>query len=396
MQDKVPEYTALLNEIFSGALMEQDGKAFISHVVHESVGLVPSRTLVQAWTEAVSGLQKDEVTKRLWQHGISMLETRQVAFEEQISIMRERFAGFLEELEDWREAAVVLQGIPLESGHRTVPNEYKLQTYVKIVQLLLEDEDAVSAESYLNRAGLVLPYVEENVGQTDAFKTLHLRFKAAQARILDYKRQFLPAAVRYHQLSLDALVGDDERLQMLRQALICAVLTLAGPARSRMLATLYKDERTRDPLLKQGQVYQVFEKMKLGRIIKSSEVVEFASNLAPHQLARGARKGAIVTVLDRAVIEHNLLAASKLYKNIGFKQLGALLGVDAAQAENIASMMISDGRMKGRIDQVDELIHFDDAASFANLSKWDQHISGVSLQLDQVCEMIFKQGLLQT
>jgi len=33
------------------------------------------------------------------------------------------------------------------------------------------------------------------------------------------------------------------------------------------------------------------------------------------------------TILDRAVIEHNLLSASKLYNNISFPELGALLEI---------------------------------------------------------------------
>ena len=40
---------------------------------------------------------------------------------------------------------------------------------------------------------------------------------------------------------------------------------------------------------------------------------------------------AVAQVLERAVIEHNMLAASKLYNNISFEQLGALLGIDAAK-----------------------------------------------------------------
>jgi len=35
--------------------------------------------------------------------------------------------------------------------------------------------------------------------------------------------------------------------------------------------------------------------------------------------------------LDRAVIEHNLLSASKLYNNITFEELGALLEIPAAK-----------------------------------------------------------------
>ena len=58
------------------------------------------------------------------------------------------------------------------------------------------------------------------------------------------------------------------------------------------------------------------------------------------------------TILDRAVTEHNLLAASKLYNNITFKELGALLQISPDKAEKIASQMITEGRMNGYIDQV--------------------------------------------
>ena len=37
------------------------------------------------------------------------------------------------------------------------------------------------------------------------------------------------------------------------------------------------------------------------------------------------------TIVDRAVIEHNLLSASKLYNNISFTELGALLEIPPAK-----------------------------------------------------------------
>lgn len=95
--------------------------------------------------------------------------------------MREKLASILEEEEEWSEAAKTLMSITFESGHRTIPDAYKVRTYIHIVQLLLEDEDATIAESYLNRASLILPNVED--------KQLQLQFKASQARISDFKRQ---------------------------------------------------------------------------------------------------------------------------------------------------------------------------------------------------------------
>ena len=64
-------------------------------------------------------------------------------------------------------------------------------------------------------------------------------------------------------------------------------------------------------------------------------------------------------VLDRAVMEHNLLASSKVYNNITFRGLGALLDVTPGAAENMARKMIEQGRLKGTIDQVEKLISFE-------------------------------------
>lgn len=105
-------------------------------------------------------------------------------------------------------------------------------------------------------------------------------------------------------------------------------------------------------------------------LLRKDEVAAFAASLAPHQMAtlndgstvrslrpatpraqpanpackprlqnpagaQPARAPSLrpraTQVLERAVIEHNMLAASKLYVNISFEQLGALLGIDAAK-----------------------------------------------------------------
>lgn len=64
------------------------------------------------------------------------------------------------------------------------------------------------------------------------------------------------------------------------------------------------------------------------------------------------------TILDRAIMEHNLLSASKVYKNMKIEELGRLLGIEPIKAEKIAGQMISEGRMEGSIDQIDGYVHF--------------------------------------
>lgn len=123
--------------------------------------------------------------------------------------------------------------------------------------------------------------------------------------------------------------------------------------------------------------------MFLDRILRPAEVKEFEATLKPHQLARVAQSssdklaaadddemvtGEVVstrtgpsTVLDRAVLEHNLLAASKIYNNITFRGLGALLDLTPGAAETMARRMIEQRRLKAWIDQVERLIWFEDS-----------------------------------
>ena len=113
--------------------------------------------------------------------------------------------------------------------------------------------------------------------------------------------------------------------------------------------------------------------MFLDRILRSAEVKDFEGTLKPHQLARVAlssndrvasamqtdddandptisKRTGPSTVLDRAVMEHNLLASSKIYNNITFKGLGALLDLSPSAAENMARKMIERSMPKPSID----------------------------------------------
>lgn len=162
-------------------------------------------------------------------------------------------------------------------------------------------------------------------------------------------------------------------------AVTCAVLAPAGPNRSRVLASLFRDERTAEL-----PTYNILSKMFLDHILRPAEIKEFERTLKPHQLAKiaissndrlasashdngpsGSNEPAAstrtgpATVLDRAVMEHNLLASSKIYNNISFRGLGALLDLTPGAAETMARKMIEQGRLKGHIDQVEKLIWFE-------------------------------------
>ena len=64
-----------------------------------------------------------------------------------------------------------------------------------------------------------------------------------------------------------AQVSEQELVQALEAAVTCCILAAAGPQRSRVLANLYKDERTRTL-----PVFPFLEKVYLERILRREEV----------------------------------------------------------------------------------------------------------------------------
>lgn len=369
-KDITGKYREILEKVFKfqEPALTEGLKTFIEAVVHESVSLVVSRQILTELCNHIPNMESS-TAKEVSHFVLDKLQPRAISFEEQVASIRKHLAKIYEEGQQWRDAARVLTGIPLETGQRQYSVDYKLETYLKIAQLYLEDEDPIQAEAYINRASLL---------QTDTkTEKLQILYKVCYARVLDFRRKFIEAAQRYLDLSYKTAIHDEERMTALKHALICTMLASAGQQRSRILANLFKDERCQ-----QLPAYGILEKMYLDRIIRGPELHEFATMLMPHQKATTADGSSI---LDRAVIEHNLLSASKLYNNITFEELGALLEIPPAKAERIASQMISEGRMSGSIDQIDGVVHFETQEV---LPSWDRQVQNLCFQVNNVIEKI--------
>ncbi|EPE02480.1 cop9 signalosome complex subunit 4 [Ophiostoma piceae UAMH 11346] len=255
-------------------------------------------------------------------------------------------ATAFETKEEYTEAAQRLASIPLDESRRRVSPEDKVRVWIRIVRDYLEVDDSTAAEPYLNKAKGAIFDVND--------AELNLHFKLSQARINDAKREFLAASASYHDISFSPKLAEEERLHTLTMAVRCAVLAPAGPSRARALGRLYKDERS----VMLANDFSILEKMFLNRLLQPKEIKEFAETLQPHQLATTADGS---TVLERAVIEHNLLGVSLVYNNIPIASLANLLGLsnDEAKTEAVAARMIEQGRLVGRIDQLKGMVWFE-------------------------------------
>ncbi|KAL9600882.1 MAG: hypothetical protein Q9219_002924 [cf. Caloplaca sp. 3 TL-2023] len=389
-QNKSLGYKKLLDKIlFSTATSPEftsDVEAFINTILGDNVGVVAARPLLGTLVESIKALS--DLTSRINAGTIALrlLESRVVSFEDQDAQLREMLADAYILQEEYVEAAKVLQGIQLESSQRRIPDDHKLGIWIRICRLYLEEDDITSAESYLNRA--------KNLRHKVSSPELILSFQLSEARILDARRKFLEASQAYHNFSFSPVLDEEERTRALSSAITCAVLSPAGPSRSRALARLYKDERA--PNVPE---FGILEKMFLDRLLSPDEIFRFSKGLPPHQLAQTADGS---TVLAKAVTEHNLLSISKLYDNVGIDELASLLGLPIEKAESYAARMLGQGRIAGNIDQVDRVISFhvlevgrervksdrERNHTERSLGRWDARVQGVTEELERVASMI--------
>ncbi|EKD19075.1 PCI domain containing protein [Drepanopeziza brunnea f. sp. 'multigermtubi' MB_m1] len=382
--DEQNGYEALFASLYntpSSKVLPKDLIAVIDSIFACALGIVATRNLTLSFVQTLKSVGSNETKIEVGEHALSIFQSQASSFEEQNAQIRELMAGAYEKDEDFLAAAKILAGIPLESSQRKITNRDKVGFWIRITRNYLEVDDTALAEQYLNKA--------KNLIYTVTDREMNLHFSLCQARIQDARRNFLDAAQGYQDLSFMPIIAEEERLHTLSMAIKCAVLAPAGPARSRALGRLYKDER-----VSTLEEYSILEKMFLDRLLSPEEVAKFAEGLAQHQLARTSDGS---TVLDKAVVEHNLRAASRLYSNVGFDALGLLLGLDGDKAEETTARMIEQGRLRGRIDQIERFIWFEGGEATGEkgsgrsegvvgreLKQWDSNVQGLAEEVEKV------------
>lgn len=98
-------------------------------VIHENVSLVISRQIL---TDVSTHLIKlpDEISKAVSHFTLEKVQPRVISFEEQVASIRQHLADIYERNQNWREAAIVLVGIPLETGQKYVKKKQYVVWFV--------------------------------------------------------------------------------------------------------------------------------------------------------------------------------------------------------------------------------------------------------------------------
>jgi len=296
------------------------------------------------------------------------------------------FDYYVNEEGDYSAAANVLSGMRMDGEQGSVyffSAAEKCDVYVKIAECFLEEDQIAESDVAVTKAGSVV----ESISNAEQHLSLILRYKSTYARVLDSNRKFLQAASRYHDLSQSSgeLIRAEDLLAMLGRAVTCAILAPSGPQRQRVLGHIFKDPRLNqlDSIPQFETHATILTKMFKSQILGKKELVKFEASLQPHQKAI---MGDGLTIMERGVVEHNMLAISGIYQSIYLNELALILGVNNKKAEKIVATMILDGSLEGSIDQVEKLVlfHTDESPNGA----WDKSISSFCMELNRVTDSI--------
>jgi len=235
--------------------------------------------------------------------------------------------------------------------------QLKVKAWVRAAQLCVADKLYSQAEQFTTKLGTFIKLGSNRAKIDEKYRR---RYLSANASIQDFNNKFHVAASEYYRLST-LLTDQTECTDKLKAGLKCVLL---APGSS-VLGQYYKDDRcTSLP------GYNLVEKMFLERFIDSKEYEAFEKTLEEHQ-QRATKEG--WSLLKKAVIEHNLIAASHVYTNIAMSNLGLVLGVSKEEAEQISSRMITGDRLKGTIDQQKGTLQFL-PFDYSELTAWDTHV----------------------
>jgi COP9 signalosome complex subunit 4 len=303
--------------------------------------------------------------------------------------LRVKLFDLLVERSEYREAASFLSTIRIEpaehSPYHLSPVEVT-DVFVKIAECFLHEEDYVEADIFVTKAG---PSVEA-ITNPEEHTALILRYKSTQARVFDAHRKFLDASHRYYDLSLVGnqtdIVDADDLLEFLGRATTCAILAPSGPQRNRILESVHNDQRLSqlESIPHFSTHASILTKMYNAQVIRRDEaLMKFEDSLAPHQKAL---MGDGLTIVQRALLEHNMVAVSKIYKTIYFESLSQLLGLGMDKVEKMAAKMILDGSLHGTIDEVDGILTF--GVEEEPLVAWDGAITSFCMNLNSAVDAV--------
>uniref|UniRef100_A0A7E4VXL8 COP9 signalosome complex subunit 4 n=1 Tax=Panagrellus redivivus TaxID=6233 RepID=A0A7E4VXL8_PANRE len=333
------EVVQLSNEIVS--LCHDQGSVETAMAAVKAIVLQDNAGLVQRqiFSDIADGLKPPiplETIKYVANGILNLLLSRAIAYDDVIRKLRMLLSESFEEEGEFGKAADVLLSTVSETSQKSYPN--RAQMLLRLANLCLKSNKLEDADQVVNRISLI---------QHELDSESLARFNYFAGLLADRRARFIDAATRFYPLSTNVYLTPTERREVLKKAMICVVLSPDTPMRQRILPAIVGDDRCRSI-----EGFALIEKMFMSRLITQSDIDTFETLLEPHHRVGGKDP------VSKFVVEHNIVALSKLFRNISFTKLQTLLNKPFNEIQRTIAEMVIQKRLKCKIDQATNTVSF--------------------------------------
>ncbi|CAM9021485.1 unnamed protein product [Wickerhamomyces anomalus] len=249
--------------------------------------------------------------------------------------------------------------------------KFKVEVNTRIAKDSLKIDDFENAEAYISRISPILSELESN-GVDDLILNTYKISVETMVKV-----------GKWSDAATKLLILDKEQFDI--PTLKYAILSQHDSLKARLLNNIVESSHILQNVL-DTPLSIIFEKMYDQRIIYYDDFLQVLEYyLETNDL--GLSKDYISQALSKALVENNLIAASKIYDNCSVKNFAEILQLDEAYVEEIAANMIRDQRLDALIDDINIVIEFN-SQKRSPLKEWHGHMIESCTILDKIVDKI--------
>lgn len=408
--DEFDRQLSEVSKLISSASMASSGRSAMSQV------LVKLDAEMMRSTGGVDNATLDAIAR-----GISVMVSANA--DDLAGALRDRLGRLYERESRWLEVIKTLTDSSFDSGtiqqqlslappSSTLINldaeSYKLELNLRIARAYLHLGDHTAAESFLNRAALLfsvsssrgssvmsLPLLSCNNSASgrgaDAVDNtvyqLKVDYTASQAAVCDLKGQYLKAANLYFELA-----GVDQyKHDAFTKSGLCALLAPPTEQQARFLTKWYQDFRCAEFAndIKFCALSQTVQFVRLVKLVPANILADLRQLLLPHHLVAICSGSSIeMSVFKQALIQHNIVAVSKLYSSVAFTRLASLLNASVDEVKYVSRQLVEAKLLNAQIDQISDLLLLGAPTEESLYNFVEKRIGKLCFQVESISEAL--------
>lgn len=249
--------------------------------------------------------------------------------------------------------------------------KFKVEINTRIAKNSLKVNDFESAEAYVSRIAPILPDLES---------------KGVDDLIIDTYKTSVETMVKvgkWFDAASKLIILDNETFDI--PTVKYTILSQCDPLKTRLLQNIVESPRISQNILN-TPLAPIFDKVYNKKIVYYEDYLQALSYFLDTD-TQGLSTEYITDALSKALVENNLIAASRVYDNTSIKSFSEILHLDETYVEELAADMIREERLDALVDDISKVIEFN-AQKKSPIKEWNNHMIEACTILDKIVDHI--------